>query len=168
MNWTKNNLVASKFVDDLAHRQKRHANYILENNKQLPQPLHGFTGKAKTDFERLYEEFGSLFTAIHIGTASWITQKLHLTDETPFFIRQYPCSEAKKKMIREQVQQMLADGVIEHNHSSYCYPLLLVKKRKGKHRFCVDFRKLNSRTRDEAALLPQIGDAVRSSLICAK
>ena len=57
---------------------------------------------------------------------------------------------------------MLADGIIEHSRSSYCSPLLMVKNNNGKYRLCVDFRKLNSRTYDEAAPWSVMVDAVRN------
>ena len=41
---------------------------------------------------------------------------------------------------------MLSQGLICHNHSSFSSPVLLVRKKDGGYRFCVDFRHLNALT----------------------
>ncbi|KAK9720175.1 hypothetical protein QE152_g22250 [Popillia japonica] len=56
---------------------------------------------------------------------------------------------------------MLAANVIRPSHSSYSSPVVIVPKKNGEPRFCVDFRRLNDRTHDEASPLPPIHEALR-------
>ena len=57
-----------------------------------------------------------------------------------------------------QVQQMLASDVIRPSNSPWASPAVMVKKKDGSLRFCVDFRQLNATTVKDAHPLPRIDD----------
>lgn len=61
-------------------------------------------------------------------------------------IRQYRYAPALKSEIENQVQEMLAAGLIQHSSSPYSCHVLLVKKKDGSYRYCVDYRHLNVTT----------------------
>ena len=57
-----------------------------------------------------------------------------------------------------QVQQMLASDVIRPSNSPWASPVVMVNKKDGSLRFCVDFRQLNAATVKDAYPLPRIDD----------
>ena len=66
---------------------------------------------------------------------------IHLEPGTaPINTKPYRYSLAQKDEIEQQVQEMLQSGVIVHSMSPYAALVLLVKKKDGTWRFCVDFR----------------------------
>lgn len=58
----------------------------------------------------------------------------------------YKYSPQHKTKIERQVTELLANGLITHSTSPFASPVLLVQKKDGSWRFCVDFRKLNELT----------------------
>ena len=57
-----------------------------------------------------------------------------------------------------QVQQMLSSNIIHPSNSPWASPVVMVRKRDGSLRFCIDFRQLNAATVKDAHPLPRIDD----------
>ena len=76
----------------------------------------------------------------------------------PINQRPYRLPLRKRKIVDEEIDKMLHDGIIERSTSPWASPITLVPKKDGSIRFCVDYRKLNAVTRKDAHPLPNIQD----------
>lgn len=61
-----------------------------------------------------------------------------------------------KNEFEKQLKELLEAGLIVHITSPFALPVLLVKKKDGSWRFCVDYRKLNSITVKNSFPMPLI------------
>lgn len=72
--------------------------------------------------------------------------------------RPYRHSPLQKDEIERQIADMLAAGIVQPSVSPFASPVLLVKKKDGSWRFCVDYRRLNSLTIKNKFLLPIVDE----------
>ena len=64
--------------------------------------------------------------------------------------------------VRDHLKLMLDAGVIRPSNSPWCNAVVLVRKKDGSLRFCIDFRKLNSLTVKDSHPLPRICEMLES------
>ena len=70
----------------------------------------------------------------------------------------YRVSLAQQEEIMKQVQDLLEKGLIQPSSSPYCSPVLLVQKKDGTFRMCIDYRSLNKITIKNRFPIPRIDD----------
>ena len=58
--------------------------------------------------------------------------------------------------MRKLLDSMLSRDIIEPSHGPWASPVVLVKKKDGSIRFCVDFRKVNDCTQKDAQLSQEL------------
>ena len=79
-----------------------------------------------------------------------------------FPTRQHPyrLPQAYKGVVQEELKEMLAEGIVEPSASEWAAPIVLVRKKDGSFRFCVDYRKLNSVSRADAYPMPRMDELI--------
>ncbi|KAL6421208.1 hypothetical protein ACFW04_013634 [Cataglyphis niger] len=90
------------------------------------------------------------------GPTNKIQHRIRLKNNAPIKQRYRPRNPAMQAVIDQEVEDMEAVGVIEPSTSAWSSPVVLVKKKDGKYRFCIDFRKVNDATEKDAYPLPQV------------
>ena len=68
--------------------------------------------------------------------------------------RPYRLPEHKRKVVQAELKAMVEMGVIEECNSAWCSPIVLVGKKDGSIRFCVDYHKVNEVSRFDAYPMP--------------
>ena len=119
----------------------------------------------KAQLAELITEFSDLFTS-PLGCTSVVQHEI-VTEGRPIRqpVRRVPA--ALQEVVETEVRNMLQLGVVRPSHSPWSSPIVMVRKKDGSWRFCVDFRKLNAVTHRDAYPLPRI-DATLDTLHGAK
>src|SRR6218665_483212 len=94
------------------------------------------------------------------GFTSVIQNKIDTQGEKPV---QQPLRRQPLSMLPEidrQVEDMLKQGIVEPSASEWTSNVVMVKKKAGSMRFCVDYRQLNLKTRKDAHPLPLIRESL--------
>ena len=80
--------------------------------------------------------------------------EITLSTPDPIRSKPYPLPFALRETVNAEVEDMIKMRIIEPSNSPYASPIVLVKKKDGTNRFCIDFRKLNKVTVFDAEPLP--------------
>ena len=96
----------------------------------------------------LLEEFNDVFAEpVGLLPPRHLNHRIHLLPATdPVVVRPYRYPQLLKDEIERQCADMLKAGVIRASTSAFSSPVLLVRKKDGTWRFCVDYRALNAKT----------------------
>ncbi|UYV71977.1 K02A2.6-like, partial [Cordylochernes scorpioides] len=96
------------------------------------------------------------------GRTHLVKHQIRTTSDIPIRKNPYRVSLKERKIIGDQINSMLKNGIISHSSSPWASPIILVKKKNGTFRFCVDYRNLNSVTVKDQYPLPRIDDCFDS------
>ena len=118
------------------------------------------TAEERKQLETLVMEFADVFAvdSSELGSTDLVTHSINTGESPPIKQPARRMPFALRRTVEELVQQMLEQGVIEPSHSPWSSPVVLVEKKDRSHRFCVDYRRLNSVTKMDVFPLPRIDD----------
>lgn len=130
-------------IHDLFERSRQ--DLSEEQQQQLEELLQAFVFAAK-DEECTHTNL--VLHDIETGNARPIRLRL----------RRLPL--ANREAAQQKIEEMWRAGIIEPSNSPWAAPAVLVRKKDGTWRFCVDYRRLNAVTCKDSYLLPRIDDAL--------
>lgn len=121
--------------------------------------------------ERVWElllEYASVFSLdeYDMGCTNLIEHRIETEDERPIKIPPRRLPIAKREVVQSEINKWLKLGIIRESHSDYSAPVVLVE-RNGKPRLCVDYRRLNDKTKKDAIPSPNM-DAIFDALSGSK
>lgn len=81
-----------------------------------------------------------------------------LPDSAPVNIKPYRYPQSQKELMTQMIKEMLEEGIIKPSTSPFSSLVLLVKKKYGTWRFCVDYRALNALTVKDRFPIPTVDE----------
>ena len=127
----------------------------LDKLKQWPPEL-------ALKLERMLMEHHNIFSfePNEIGCTDTAEHVIELLDTKPFKERFRCIAPPLVEEVQEHIQEMLDGGMICLSQSPWCNVVVLVHKKDGGLRFCIDFRRLNSWTKKDAYPLPRMQETM--------
>eukprot|EP00795_Rhopilema_esculentum_P017845 gene17845-biopygen6667 len=128
--------------------------------KSLPNP--SLSTAENTQLNELLNEYADIFasSSLDLGHTNIIEHEIDSGDARPIKQQPYRVSQAQRAEIDRHISNMLEQKIISVSCSPWSSPVVLVKKKDGTTRFCIDYRKLNAVTRKDSYPLPRIDDAL--------
>ncbi|KIH54937.1 hypothetical protein ANCDUO_14914 [Ancylostoma duodenale] len=130
---------------------------ICWNNSQL-------TLEQKSDIIQLVHEYHDIFLSSDgkIGRYNGpIRHRIDLINNANIPKQKpYRVPLEQRTEIARQIQELLDQRIIEKSSSPFCAPIILVRKKDATWRFVVDYRKLNSITKTETYLIPNVQEII--------
>ena len=114
------------------------------------------------DKEEIVEEIKLEFPGIfgnkgaEFGRTTWVKHKIYTGDAVAIKQRPRRLSARLWEAAKAEVEKMAKLGVIERSESPWCSPVVLVNKKDGEIRFCVDYRRVNEVTKKDSYPLPNL------------
>lgn len=120
---------------------------------------------SKEDRQRLMsilKQFKHCFASSlkNLGCTDVTQMTIELNSQRPIVYRPYRLSHHEREKVQSMLGEMLEAGIVRESVSEYASPIILVRKKDGSFRMCVDYRMLNSATVKERYPMPIIDDEI--------
>ena len=138
-------------------REKCYPQDIREKIEKLTSHVENLNQRQQ--LQHILWKYGKL---LDLRKPSIIKAIVHHAIETgihsPVYTPPYRVSYKDEQIQRQEIDKLLEQGIIEESTLPWSSPIVLVRKKDGSVRFCVDFRKLNNITTKDGFPIPRIDD----------
>ena len=117
------------------------------------------TSEQRAEVEALVEQCPDVLTSVP-GRTDLIQHDIKLLTSEPIRSKGYPVLFKARHVMDSEFKKMLELGVIEKSVSPYSSPVVLVPKKDGSVRFCIDFRKRNKKAEFDAEPMPNMEEVI--------
>ena len=133
-------------------------------SEQLNFDKNDLSSAERTRLKQLMDKYNHVFSSGEHDLGFYNKEKFEIDtkDETPIKNRAYRVPYAKQETIDMLIDDMLLNKKISKSRSPWASPIVLVKKKDGSDRFCVDYRKLNAITVKDNYPVPLIEETLDS------
>ncbi len=114
--------------------------------------------------DTLIEQNADLFATsdLDLGKTETTSMRINTGNHPPVRLKPYRTALRQKDVVEKAVDEMLAADIITPSKSPWSFPVVVVEKKDGSKRFCVDFRQLNQISKNYVWPLPHIDDILAS------
>jgi transposase InsO family protein len=149
-------------MDAAAVRPDSDRNVAMQAMKDIVQGADGLDNDQRSALGQLLFAHGDLFTDdTGPRSASVLPHEIKTGDAKPTKSRPYRVGPAEEKVQREKIEELVQKGYARPSTSPWSAPVVLVRKKDGSWRFCIDYRKLNKVTERDVYPLPRIDDTLQ-------
>lgn len=106
--------------------------------------------------ENLISKYKPTLGRPQLGCTHLVSHEIDTGDAAPIRSRYYSYSPAILNVMHKELDEMLAQKIVEPSKSPWASPVLIVRKKDGRYRWIVDLRKVNRVTRADAYPLPRV------------
>ena len=128
---------------------------------EQPEQTNNLTSQQKEELQELQESFEDVIQDVP-GKTDLVQHNIPTKDALPIRLPPYRLAHHSKEFLREEIATLLEQGIIEPSRSPWAAPIVLVAKKDGGKRMCVDYRKLNAITVGDPYPLPHIDELIDS------
>ncbi|GFU93228.1 hypothetical protein TNCV_4217541 [Trichonephila clavipes] len=93
----------------------------------------------------------------------FIEHRINTRNHLPVAVPPYRMNPSKKEILKQEIDRLLSEGIIEECESPYASPVVLIPKPNGTFRLCIDYRKLNEITVADTYPLPRMDDLLHQA-----
>ena len=120
------------------------------------------TPDEKQEALRIFTTYSDMFTSEgnSLGRTTTIQHQIPTCDDIPVNQphRRIPPNQLAE--VKQHLQDLLDKGVIRPSQSNYASPIVLVRKKNGALRMCLDYRQLNVKVKRDSYPLPRIDESL--------
>ncbi|KMQ91596.1 reverse ribonuclease integrase [Lasius niger] len=110
--------------------------------------------------ERILNDHSELFID-EIGCVEHYRHEIKMTNEKPFKGKTYPVPEIHRTKVKNHLLELERDGIVERAQTQFVNPLVVVIKKTGEIRLCLDAREINKRMANDHDQPPTIDEVFR-------
>ena len=154
---TSDQLVATQsLIPDVSHAQSLFQSVDLSETS--------LDSQQQQQIRELISSYSDVFSTGEgdLGRTDIVQHRIPTGDKPPIVRRNYRQPYHLREEAERQVELLCRQGVVEQSASPWSSPVLMVPKKDGTFRFCVDFRGLNAITQVSEFPIPRVEDCIES------
>ncbi|GFX45285.1 retrovirus-related Pol polyprotein from transposon 17.6 [Trichonephila clavipes] len=125
------------------NKYENHAQLMQISAENLQEELdlrHVENRQIKKELEKLIQDYKPEKTA-----STDVTMRIILKDEEPVCQHPRRLAFTERQEVNKRIEEWLNEGIIRPSSAEYASPIVMVKKKDGSSRMCIDYRKLNEK-----------------------
>ena len=143
-------------------------NQLVDTLNDLPFKVNigdiSLNNTNQSQLVKLFSQYSNIFSQHDndIGSTDIVTHHIKTADDIPIRLPDRRVPPNMKDQVHKIIHDWLDAGIIKHSYSPYASQMVLVRKRSGDIRICIDYRALNNKTIKDAFPMPTIEECLDS------
>ena len=160
--------VAPSMVGDMNEPDEQTAVFSFADGSCYTLPpgltLDGLEMDEATQVAALVRRYDSVFSkgSLDVGRCDLIPHEIQVVDASPVHAAYRRVPPHLVDEVKKLLQDLLEQGLIRRSSSNYASAVVLVRKKSGSLRLCIDYRQLNAKCLKDAFPLPRIDESLEA------